>query len=105
MQETLLCQRVYVEAMLDYLEQGGKSRGSAMYIDPQGHVIQNLPSFYRFQLDGEEHAEDVQEVQIVHGKTRISWRKIRPIPAEDESFEKVWKAYRERQNAKQEASR
>lgn len=96
MRETLICQQVYVTAMLNYLEQGGKSRGSAMYIDPLGEPIVNLPSFYRFRLDGSEHADVVQEICWTNGSCTISWRHVRPLPAEDESFEVVWKAYRDR---------
>lgn len=102
MRETLLCQRVYVEAMLNYLEQGGKSRGSAMYIDPQGQSIANLPQQYRFRLDGSEHAHVVQEISWIDGECKINWRGIRPMPSEDESFELVWKAYRERREVSQE---
>jgi len=101
LRETLICQQVYVEAMLNYLEKGGKSRGSAMYIDPEGQEIANLPPYYRFRLDGSEHANTVQEVFWENGQCRISWRDIRPMPAEDESFEVVWKAYRERQAGKE----
>ncbi len=96
LRETLICQQVYVEAMLDYLQRGGKSRGSAMYINAQGEEIENLPSFYRFVLDGEEHARTVQEIIWENGSCNICWRPVRPMPPEDESFEAVWKAYRER---------
>ncbi len=96
LRETLICQRVYVEAMLDYLEQGGKSRGSAMYIDPEGENIDHLPEYYRFRLDGDEHADTVQEIIWTNGTCNVEWRSVRPLPAEDESFEVVWKAYRER---------
>ncbi len=105
LRETLICQQVYVQAMLNYLQQGGKSRGSAMYIDPKGQTIANLPEFYRFRLDGSEHAEVVQEILWRDGQCVIDWRGIRPMPAEDESFEVVWKAYRERHAGSQEETR
>ena len=105
LRETLICQQVYVQAMLDYLQQGGKSRGSAMYIDPEGQGIANLPEVYRFQLDGSEHADVVQEILWNNGRCAISWRGVRPMPAEDESFEVVWKAYRERRAASQEGQK
>lgn len=96
MREMLVCQQVYVEAMLDYLAQGGKSRGSAMYLDAAGEAIPAMGEDYRFLLDGEEHARLVQEVHWQNGECRISWRTVRPMPGEDQSFERVWKAYRER---------
>ncbi len=99
LRETLVCQRVYVEAMLDYLQNGGKSRGSAMYIDAEGKTIPKLPEFYTFALDGAEHANVIQQISYTNGVCTPEWRSIRPMPAEDESFEMVWKAYRERRNA------
>ncbi len=98
LQETLICQRVYVAAMLDYLAQGGKSRGSAMYLDPLGEAIPHLPDMYRFRLDGDEHARVVQEIRWTGGDCTVTWRDVRPMPPEDESFEVVWKKYRERKN-------
>ena len=94
--ETLLCQRVYVAAMLDYLQQGGKSRGSAMYLDPLGDAVPKLPEMYRFHLDGDEHAHVVQEIRWTSHDCAVTWRGVRPMPPEDESFEVVWKKYRER---------
>jgi hypothetical protein len=96
LRDTLLCQRVYVTAMLDYLKQGGKSRGSAMYIDPQGEGIPALPEKYRFRLDSDEHARVVQEIRWTGSDCAVTWRGVRPMPPEDESFERVWKAYRQR---------
>ena len=96
LQETLICQRVYVSAMLDYLTQGGKSRGSAMYLDPAGEGIPHLPEGYCFRLDGDEHGRVVQEIRWTGTDCAVTWRGVRPMPPEDASFEVVWKAYRER---------
>ena len=98
LRETLVCQRVYVATMLDYLAQGGKSRGSAMYLDPLGEAIPHLPDMYRFLLDGDEHARVVQEIRWTGGDCTVTWRDVHPMPPEDESFEVVWKKYRERKN-------
>jgi hypothetical protein len=94
--ETLVCQRVYVQAMLDYLRRGGKSRGSAMCLDLEGMAIPKLPEKYRFRLDGDGHAGMVQEMRWTGDCCETEWRAVRPMPPEDESFERVWKAYRER---------
>ncbi len=98
LRETLVCQRVYVAAMLDYLAQSGKSRGSAMYLDPLSEAIPHLPDMYRFRLDGDEHARVVQEIRWTGDDCTVTWRDVRPMPPEDESFEVVWKKYRERKN-------
>jgi len=96
LRDMLLCQRVYVTSMLDYLKQGGKSRGSAMYIDPDGEGIPALPEKYRFRLDGDSHSRVVQEIRWTGSECAITWREVRPMPPEDESFEVVWKHYRQR---------
>ena len=88
----------YVAAMLDYLQQGGKSRGSAMYLDPLGEAVPKLPEIYRFRLDGDEHAHVVQEIRWTGDDCAVTWRGVRPMPPEDESFEVVWKKYRERKS-------
>ena len=67
-----------------------------MYIDPDGESIDHLPEYYRFRLDGDEHADTVQEIIWTNGTCNVEWRSVRPLPAEDESFEVVWKAYRKR---------
>ena len=96
LRENLVCQRVYVQAMLDYLARGGQSRGSAMYLVPEGEPIPQLPAQYRFALDGEAHARLVQELTWTGKSCDVTWREVRPMPPEDESFELVWKEYRAR---------
>lgn len=96
LREMLVCQQVYVQAMLDYLAQGGKSRGSAMYLDPAGESIPSMGEEYRFRLDGDAHADRVQELVWTGDDCRVTWRTVRPMPPEDVSFERVWKKYRER---------
>lgn len=96
MREMLVCQRVYVQAMLDYLEHGGKSRGSAMYLDPAGEGVPAMAAEYRFRLDGDEHADLVQELAWTGSECQVTWRTVRPMPEVDASFERVWKKYRER---------
>lgn len=85
--EMLLCQKIYLEAMLDYRKQGGVSRGSAWY--PQ---------------DGEDSAAcdgtegRIQEVVLNGTDTVFSWRKPREIPDGDDFFENVWREYRKDKN-------
>ena len=52
LRDILLCQRVYAEAMLDYLTHGGKSRGSALYTAPLGdRPLGELPKEFTFTLE------------------------------------------------------
>lgn len=64
---------VYLAAMADYVEHGGRSRGSVLYTDPEGALPQvgfgedagrelELPEIFRFTLDGGALDGEVQEV-------------------------------------------
>ena len=97
--DALNCQRVYLAAMLDYIAQGGKSRGSALYTDPDGEKpYSNLPDAFTFVLDDGTRGELVQEVTLTEGGCSFEWRKIRPMPEDDDFFENVWRDFRENGN-------
>src|SRR5699024_161555 len=106
---------VYLSAMADYVSHGGKSRGSVLYTDPAGQLPlvgygpsaeeeMDLPELFRFTLDGEELAGQVQESawqppgEDPAGTPQFHWRPVRPIPADDDFFENVWREYREHGN-------
>jgi succinate dehydrogenase / fumarate reductase flavoprotein subunit len=97
--DVLICQLVYLSAMVDYADQGGKSRGSALYYDKDGtRSYESLPEIFRFTLDDNSRGDLVQEAVLTDGACQLSWRKIRPIPIEDDFFENVWRNYRENGN-------
>ena len=97
--DVLLCQYVYLNAMVDYIQKGGKSRGSALYTDPNGQLpYENLPDIFRFALDDGTRGDQVQEVSYVNGLAEFNWRKVREIPKEDDFFENVWRSFRENGN-------
>ena len=97
--DVLLCQYVYLSAMKNYVEKGGKSRGSALYTDMAGTKPHpSLPDMFTFQLDDGALGSQVQEVLYRDGACRFTWRPVRPIPEEEGFFENVWRAYRENQN-------
>ena len=61
--DILTTQYVYLSAMADYVDHGGRSRGSVLYTDASGHLPQvgfgddpqaelDLPEIFRFALDG-----------------------------------------------------
>ncbi|MCL2811872.1 MAG: FAD-binding protein [Clostridia bacterium] len=80
LRDMLLCQQTYLTAMADYVTQGGKSRGSALYT---GNT-----------LDDGKLCGQVQEVLY----TVCTWRKVRPIPKDDDFFENVWREFRRQEN-------
>lgn len=99
LRDTLICQSVYLAAMEDYLAQGGKSRGSALYTDPAGQKpYPTLPDTFTYVLDDGTRGDRVQEVLYRDGRCEFTWRPVRPIPEDDDFFENVWRAYRQTGN-------
>lgn len=93
--DMLLCQQVYLAAMLDYLSSGGKSRGSALYTDPHGQKPHDkLPQDLAFVLDDGSRGNLVQEADYTSTACRFHWREVRPIPQDDDFFENVWRLFR-----------
>ncbi|QTQ15397.1 FAD-dependent oxidoreductase [Treponema parvum] len=97
----LLTQKVYLASMLDYLENGGKSRGSSLYTDPAGQIHPvNLDDRFIYDLEDERAPSVIQEASLVLGsdeaasKVVFSRRPPRPIPENDDFFENVWARYR-----------
>jgi succinate dehydrogenase / fumarate reductase flavoprotein subunit len=97
--DTLICQYVYLSAMLDYVSNGGKSRGSALYTDKDGQLPhESLPEIFSFILDEGSRRGQVQEVVFKEGTCVFEWRDVRPIPYDDDFFENVWRGFRENGN-------
>ena len=100
LRDTLIAQRAYLSAMLDYIAQGGRSRGSALYTDPAGHKPYDcLPDAFTFALDDGGRSGLVQEISCdKDGICTAAWRPVRPIPEDDDFFENIWRSYRETGN-------
>lgn len=99
LRDILICQQVYLESMADYAAHGGRSRGSALYTDPEGtKPYPWLPDLFSFTVDKGELSKQIQEVAYQNGTCRFVWRGVRPIPEDDDFFENVWRNFRENQN-------
>lgn len=97
--DMLLSQYVYLKAMEDYIKYGGKSRGSALYTDKDGiKPYESLPDVFRFTLDDGTIGDMVQEGIYKNGECEFNWRKVRPLPKDEDFFENVWRSYRENGN-------
>lgn len=95
--DMLFSQMVYLHAMVDYMDQGLGSRGSALYTNEHGErPDERLPELYCCRLDRHAHDHLVQEVQYRDGQCEVRWRPVRPIPDRDDFFENQWRAYRNR---------
>jgi succinate dehydrogenase/fumarate reductase flavoprotein subunit len=99
LRDTLLTQYVYLSAMGDYLRQGGKSRGGALYTEPSGHLpIEGIPEVFRYETDQGRLNSMTQEIYYEPTGCTIRWRTVRPIPREEQVFETLWRQYRENKN-------
>ncbi len=104
--DILTSQYVYLSAMADYLDHGGRSRGSVLYSDGAGGLPLagdggpelDLEEIFRFTL--EDGLTDVvqESVWAGEGEPAFEWRAVRAIPDDDEFFENVWRRYREDSN-------
>lgn len=100
LRDTLISQIMYLSAMKDYVEQGGKSRGSALYTDSVNgrRPYPELPEEFIFAVDDGSRGNMLQEISWDGGECRTEWRTVHPIPEDDDFFENVWKTYRENGN-------
>lgn len=97
--DSLLSQKMYCQAMLDYFAKGGRSRGSALYIDSQGGTqLDDIWAGLRFDLDSGELNEQIQEVAIKDNQVQVVWRQRHPLVTHETTFETAWKAFRKEFN-------
>jgi succinate dehydrogenase/fumarate reductase flavoprotein subunit len=97
--DILISQFVYLSAMEDYIRQGGKSRGSALYYREDGEKPQpGVPEEFRTLIDDGGSGAFIQEISYRDGRCGAFWRPVRPIPEKDDFFENVWRNYRETGN-------
>jgi len=89
--DLLLCQYVYLSAIVSYIEENGKSRGSYLVQDTGGEFpAKNLPETFRFLNDKGNLSNRIQIVSFEDGTCSVEWEKVRPIPEEKDWFENVW---------------
>ena len=88
---------MYLEAIKEYLEKGGKSRGSYIVMNPDGEKpCEALGDEWKFSLNQEDAFVNQKILQIYldeEAKVKKQWVDIRPIPQEEAWFENVWNAY------------
>jgi succinate dehydrogenase/fumarate reductase flavoprotein subunit len=89
---------VYLEAIRNYIENGGRSRGSFIVANDQTQNGSNKAEtdwdsdLCLFDRDVESK---IMEVGFKDGIIRVKLEKVREIPEQDLWFEKVWKEYLE----------
>lgn len=93
--DILITQFVYFCAIKEYIEKGGKSRGSYLIYDREGELAADgLPDEFRFMLDDGSLSGVTCEISYDNMRCHAEWKPVRPIPAEDGWFENVWNEYR-----------
>lgn len=88
---------VFLEAIREYLERGGKSRGSYLVPDPNGRLpCPGLNGRWTFSLaaPGDFTSGKILEVGLDgEGKPVKKWVDVRPVPTAEGWFETVWDGY------------
>ncbi|NBH71661.1 FAD-binding protein [Clostridiaceae bacterium] len=97
LRQLLVSQFVYLQAMMDYDENVGISRGSYLVYHPQGTLPNSRLGEEFRNITKETDTATLQEISYdkASESCHIWWRPVRPIPEENNWFENVWKNYRE----------
>ncbi|MFC2097064.1 FAD-binding protein [Bacteroidota bacterium] len=94
-----LTHAIYLEAIAEYINKEGKSRGSYLVIDSNGEKINNkLEDEWRFLLNTKKSfvENNILEISLDEKSfIRKQWIKPKPIPQQEQWFETVWKNFRE----------
>jgi succinate dehydrogenase/fumarate reductase flavoprotein subunit len=77
-------------AMLDYTENGGRSRGSAIYLDS----VSEFASLLVFDEDNGALDGKIQETGVCGCDQSYFWRDVRPLSEGGGVFENIWREYR-----------
>lgn len=93
-----LTHAVYLEAIKEYIEKDGRSRGSYLVLDPGGEKpCPQLDESWRFSLEKPDSfvSRKILEIRLDEQMRPIKeWEDIRPVPAGEGWFENVWDDFR-----------
>ncbi|RKY89378.1 oxidoreductase [candidate division KSB1 bacterium] len=93
-----LTHALYLEAIAEYLEKGGKSRGSYLVMDPKGEKpCKEMSDDWKFSLNEADAFVNKKILEIYlddNFNVQKQWVDVRPIPEQDTWFENVWNKYR-----------
>jgi succinate dehydrogenase/fumarate reductase flavoprotein subunit len=98
LRDALIGEMAYIWAMLLYTNEGGKSRGSAIYTSENGTAPEKLEDVFRFELDDGSLNDTIFEITYKNGSFNGDSRPVRPLPEGGGFFENVWREYRENKN-------
>jgi succinate dehydrogenase/fumarate reductase flavoprotein subunit len=97
--DILLCQYVYLCAIREYIEKGGKSRGSYLIQDAGGSLPgSRLSEDFRFSLEDGSFSHRICRMELLMENNvptcKAEWIPIRTIPEEESWYETVWSDFR-----------
>jgi succinate dehydrogenase/fumarate reductase flavoprotein subunit len=94
--DLMITQFCYMNAIKNYLENGGQSRGSYLVYNKDGQLPNShLPEMFRFQLNNGKLKDFIQRMYYKDSQCYFRWDKVKSIPKRKDWFELVWKDYRE----------
>lgn len=93
LKDVLITSSAVLCAMINYSQKNKTSRGSAIYYVKSGKKYKGMPEIFRFLPYDKKLSDKIQQVIYKNNKFNVTWRSVRPIPKQDESFENVWKNY------------
>ena len=94
--DMLLTQYVYLSAIKEYIEEGGKSRGSYLIKDEAGSLpITDISDIFKYSLDGGAFDGKAFTAELDRDtlECEIKSEDVRQIPVMDNWFETVWNDY------------
>lgn len=93
--DLLFTQLAYLKAMKNYIDLGGKSRGSYLIKTEKEKIFADgLVKNLKFDLEKEAFSKKIQLIQYKDNKFNIKWRNVRPVPENNYWFENIWNDYR-----------
>ena len=98
LRDLLLTQLATLTAMIDYAKITDGTRGSSLLYDASGNLREGLDELFRFRAESGKAGNNIQQVALTPQGCKTLWRPVRPMPADDDVFETVWRRYREDQN-------
>ncbi len=98
LRDILTVQSALLEGLIDYANEIGITRGSALIYDKNGDLRQGLDESFRLKVGENTLSDKIQEIEKTDKGYKVSWRSVRPIPQNDDFFENVWRQYRENKN-------
>ena len=93
LRDAITVQLATLTAMVDYAENVGISRGSALYMEKASDSFDGFTA----SVEGVQNTfGEIRTVSMIGSKSVVNTHPVRPMPPVNAVFETVWREYRER---------